>query len=146
MQKLHIEKTDLTPEIYLSPDENSFRISGVSAPEDVRALYYPVIEWIKSFVDKTLEGSVRIFGKENPINFHVNLSYFNSSSAKFLFDIFTELKRLKEAGTAVVIEWYYEPEDTDMREAGSDIAELVDMEFTYIAAKKESNERPEGTL
>jgi hypothetical protein len=136
MQKLHIEKTDLTPEIYLSPDEKIFRISGVSSPEDVRALYYPVIEWINRFVDNILEGAIRIYGKDSPINFHVDLSYFNSSSAKFLFDIFTELKRLKEAGIPVIVEWYYEPEDTDMREAGSDIAELVEMDFTYIAAKK----------
>jgi len=132
MQKLFIEPTDLTPLINFSPDENIFVISGISSPEDVRALYYPVIEWIRTFVDDITEGTVKVFHKDSPVRMHVDLSYFNSSSAKFLFDIFSELKRLKASEVPVVVEWLHEAEDIDMREAGSDIAELVEMEFTYI--------------
>jgi hypothetical protein len=32
----------------------------------------------------------------------------------------------------VVVEWIYDEEDTDLKEAGSDIASLVEMEFTYV--------------
>jgi hypothetical protein len=136
MQKLYFEPTDLTPEINFSPDENKFIIRGISSPEDVRALYYPVIEWIKIFIDDIIEGTVRVFNKNSPVRMHIDLSYFNSSSAKFLFDIFTELKRLKVSEVPVVVEWFYEDEDLDMREAGSDIAELVEMEFTFITKPK----------
>jgi hypothetical protein len=136
MQKLFIEPTNLTPEINFSPDENKFFIRGVSSPEDVRALYYPVIEWIKIFVDDIIEGDVKSFHKDSPIRMHIDLSYFNSSSAKFLFDIFIELKRLKSSEVPVVVEWFYEDEDIDMKEAGSDIAELVEMEFTFITKPK----------
>lgn len=136
MQKLYIEQTDLTPEINFSPDENKFIIRGVSSPEDVRALYYPVIEWIKIFVDDIIEGTVRVFHKDSPVRMNINLSYFNSSSAKFLFDIFTELKRLKSTEVPVVVDWLYEDEDLDMREAGSDIAELVEMEFNFVIKPK----------
>jgi len=133
MQKLYFEPTDLTPEINFSPDENIFAIRGISSPEDVRALYYPVIDWIRTFVDDIIEGSVKVFHKDSPVRMHVDLSYFNSSSAKFLFDIFTELKRLKSSEVPVIVEWMYEAEDNDMKEAGSDIAGLVDMEFNYIS-------------
>jgi len=136
MQKLYIEPTDLTPEIKFSPDENIFVISGISSPEDVRALYYPVIDWIRTFVDDIMGGTVKVYHKDSPLKMHVDLSYFNSSSAKFLFDIFSELKRLKSSEVPVVVEWFHEAEDTDMREAGSDIAELVEMEFTYIVKPK----------
>jgi hypothetical protein len=136
MQKLYIKPTDLTPEINFSPDENIFVIRGVSSPEDVRALYYPVIEWIKIFVDDIIEGTVKVFHKDSPVRMHIDLSYFNSSSAKFLFDIFTELKRLKSSEVPVVVEWLHEDEDLDMREAGSDIAELVEMEFTFVIKPK----------
>jgi len=95
MQKLYIEPTSLTPEIKFSPDENIFVISGISSPEDVRALYYPVIDWIRTFVDDIMGGTVKVYHKDSPLKMHVDLSYFNSSSAKFLFDIFSELKRLR---------------------------------------------------
>jgi histidinol phosphatase-like PHP family hydrolase len=32
----------------------------------------------------------------------------------------------------VKVEWYYDEEDSDMKEAGADISLLVGMEFTYI--------------
>ena len=136
MQKLFIEQTKSTPEINFSPDENIFSIRGLSSPEDVRALYYPVIEWIKIFVDDVIEGVVKFFDKETPVKFMIDLSYFNSSSAKFLFDILTELKRLRLANVPIIVNWMYEHEDTDMRDAGSDIAQLVGMEFILIQKPK----------
>ena len=108
MQKLYIESTQLTPEINFSPDENIFIIKGTSSPEDVRALYYPVIEWIKIFVDDIIEGELPQFSSSNPVRFKTDLDYFNSSSAKFLLDIFTELKRLSLKDIKVLVEWYYD--------------------------------------
>jgi Domain of unknown function (DUF1987). len=132
MQPLYIKATDASPEILLSPQKNSFFIRGKSAPEDVRALYYPVIEWIKIFIDDILEGEYNSFNDENPFKFQIDLSYFNSSSAKFLYDIFLELKRLIPTGIPVTLEWIYEEGDTDMKEAGADISLLAGFDFNYI--------------
>ncbi len=131
MEKLHINQTVITPEVKFLPDENQFFIRGNSAPEDVRALYYPVIEWLKVFADDMHDGANKIFTEENPLRFEIDLSYFNSSSAKFIFDILTELKRLPPAGVPVKIFWIYDEDDPDMKEAGSDIALLAGMDFTY---------------
>jgi hypothetical protein len=130
MEKLIINPTQTTPEICFSIEDNIFRMSGTSRPEDVRALYYPVIEWTKELADNILNGTVNNYSAENPLRFQVDLLYFNSSSAKFLYDIFTELKRIGPSGIPVIVEWYYESEDTDMLDAGNDIALLVEMEFT----------------
>jgi SiaC family regulatory phosphoprotein len=135
MQRLFQEKTALTPEIQLSPEENSFYIRGISSPEDVRALYYPVIEWINAFCSETIEDNKLNFTTENPLVFKADLEYFNSSSAKFMYDIFLELKRLTASGIPVVVEWHYEESDIDLKEAGFDIATLAGMEFTYIPKK-----------
>jgi len=132
MDKLLISPTPVTPEIHFAPEENIFRISGTSSPEDVRAMYYPVLEWVKQFIDEIIEGGNSVYSEESPLIMKVDLYYFNSSSAKFYYDIFLELKRLSSSGVSVVIEWFYDEEDTDMQEAGSDIALLVDMEFTYM--------------
>ena len=131
MQKLYIEPTRVTPEINFSPSENIFIIRGNSSPEDVRAMYYPVIEWIKIFVEDALEGEFPQFSKSSPVRFQTDLEYFNSSSAKFFFDIFMELKRLILKDIPVVVEWYYDVEDVDQKEAGADISLLVEMDFTF---------------
>jgi hypothetical protein len=136
MQRLYIKQTDTTPEINFSPDENIFIIRGNSSPEDVRALYYPIIEWIRIFIDDLIEGEYRKYSTENPLRMQTDLEYFNSSSAKFFYDIFSELKRLKSAGIPVVVEWMYDHEDIDQKEAGSDIALLVEMEFVFIPMKR----------
>jgi hypothetical protein len=136
MDKLLINPTPVTPEIHFSPSENIFQISGTSSPEDVRAMYYPVLEWIKQFIDEILEGKTTVWSADKPLIFKVDLYYFNSSSAKFYYDIFLELKRLSSSGVPVNIEWHFDEEDTDMQEAGSDISLLVDMEFTYIPKKR----------
>ena len=132
MQKFFIDPTETTPGICFSPDDNQFYIRGISSPEDVRALYYPVIEWIKKFIEEVLAGKHKNFNQNNLIRFQIDLSYFNSSSAKFFYDILSELQRLPSEGYPVKVEWFYDEEDSDMKEAGADIALLVDMEFDFI--------------
>jgi hypothetical protein len=136
MNRLFIEKTDNTPEIIFSPDENIFIIRGNSAPEDVRAMYYPVIEWMKIFVDDVIEGEYKKFSPVNALKMQTDLEYFNSSSAKFYFDIFMELKRLSVNNIPVIVEWTYDEEDSDQKEAGLDISLLVEMEFVFIPKKR----------
>lgn len=135
MQKIYIRPTAITPEIHLSPDENIFLIRGISAPEDVRELYYPIIEWIKTYIDEILSVRNDTFTSESPLIFITDLTYFNSSSAKFLYDIFLELNRLTASGIPFRIEWMYDEKDKDLKEAGADIALLAGMEFSYIPKK-----------
>jgi hypothetical protein len=132
MQKLYIQSTSTTPEIDFSPRENIFIIRGTSAPEDVRALYYPVIEWIRLLIDDILEGEITQYSASSPLKIQTDLDYFNSSSAKFLYDIFTELKRLPDSGIPVIVDWLFEADDTDQKEAGADIAYMVGMVFNFV--------------
>ena len=136
MERLHIEKTHNTPEITFSPKDNFFMIRGSSSPEDVRALYYPVIDWISKFADEIISGKNKNYSSDKALIFQTDLDYFNSSSAKFFFDIFIELKRLVENDIRVIVEWFYDEEDTDQKEAGCDIASLVEMEFSFIPKKR----------
>jgi hypothetical protein len=135
MERLQIDRTHNTPEITFSPRDNFFMIRGSSSPEDVRALYYPVIEWIRGFSDEIISGKNKNYSKEKALIFQTDLDYFNSSSAKFFFDIFTELKRLADNDIRVLVEWFYDEEDPDLRDAGTDIAALVEMEFSFIPKK-----------
>jgi hypothetical protein len=135
MQKFYIGPTSTTPEIHFSPQDNIFLIRGISSPEDVRAIYYPVIEWIKNYIKELSEAKNIIYTSGSPLRLKTELMYFNSSSAKFLYDIFLEMKRLVPAGIPYVVEWIYDEEDIDLKEAGADIALLVEMEFSYVSKK-----------
>jgi hypothetical protein len=135
IQKLYIKPTNLTPEVTFSPEEKIFMIKGISSPEDVRAVYYPVIEWIKSYINELIETKNANYTQDSPLLFGIDLIYFNSSTAKFLYDIFLEMKRLIPAGIPFRVEWYYDEEDLDQKEAGADIALLVAMEFSFIEKK-----------
>jgi SiaC family regulatory phosphoprotein len=138
MQKLYIKPTSTTPEVNFLPEQNIFLLQGVSSPEDVRAMYYPVIEWIVDFVNEIMEGKNKSYTSGNPLKFKADLVYLNSSSAKFLYDIFVELKRLIQHNIPVIVEWYYDEEDIDLKEGGMDIALLAGMDFTYIPKKSDS--------
>lgn len=131
MQRLFIQSTNVSPEILLSPAENIFYIRGNSMPEDVRAIYYPVTDWIRTFVSDLLCDS-SAYTLVNPLVFKIDLVYFNSSSAKFLYDIFTELRQLRKSGIPFIVEWYYDSDDHEMKEAGVDISSLSEMEFSFI--------------
>jgi hypothetical protein len=133
MEKLYIRSTSTTPEVHFSPNDNLFLIKGISSPEDVRAMYYPVIEWIKGYMNELLATDEKIYTAKSPLKFTTELVYFNSSSAKFLYDIFLEIKRLTAAGIPYIVEWVYEEQDIDLKEAGADIALLADMDFSYIS-------------
>jgi hypothetical protein len=132
MQRLHFQPTHSAPEIYLSQDEKLFFIRGVSSPEDVRLIYYPVLEWIRNYSSMlTGEGIVR-FTEKAPMKFTIDLDYYNSSSAKFLYDIFIELRKISAKGIPVVIEWTYDADDPDMKEAGEDMSTLLGMKFALV--------------
>ncbi len=128
--ELYIAPKNNSPEIIFSPDENIFRISGISLPEDVKSFYSPVMEWLEIFVNDVLDGEYK-FSNNNPLKFVFCLQYFNSSSAKFIFDIITELKKLIEDNIAVIIEWQYEKGDPDQKEAGEEISELAGVNFSF---------------
>lgn len=138
MEKLYIKSTSTTPEIHFSPEENIFLIRGVSSPEDVRAVYYPATVWIKEYVNNLLGSGNNQYSQDSPLRFRTDLKYFNSSSAKFLYDIYMELKRLVPSGIPFIIEWVYDEADIDLRDAGADIAMLAGMEFSFVEKKSTS--------
>ena len=55
----------------------------------------------------------------------IELYYFNSSSAKFLFDFFEFLEESAEGGKSITVNWRYRAEDDTMQEAGEDFEEDV---------------------
>jgi len=137
MESLRIEKTDKTPGIILDAYNDNFEISGNSLPENVREFYFPVINWLIEFEKEVLDKKVIKFDKTHPLNFKFKMNYFNSSSTKFLYDIMRGLIRFHEKGHVIRILWYFETEDEDMKYAGEEMSELLNVPFQFIETPPE---------
>jgi len=131
MQKYYSAPSDLDPEINFSHDDNIFRITGVSRPENVRATYEPAIKWLSDYKTELATGYSSI-NKDNHLTLQLDLEYFNSSSAIFLYDIVMIIRSMKEEGIPARINWAFDPADTDSLEAGEDLSILAEIEFNYI--------------
>ena len=103
-----------TPQVEFTP--TSCLIRGECYPENISEWSDPVL--------KALEECVG--NDESEFVVDIELYYFNSSSAKFLFDFFEFLEESAEGGKSIVINWRYRAEDDTMQEAGEDFQE--DME------------------
>jgi len=128
MDKLIIAPTLNSPGVTLDPENDRFEFTGESRPEDVRDFYMPVLEWLESY-GKELSGSANR-GKE--LEFHFNFEYFNSTSAKYILDIFKILNEIDSKGNPVLVTWHYEEDDEDMLEVGMEMSRMSRLKFEYI--------------
>ncbi|HNS31075.1 MAG: DUF1987 domain-containing protein [Bacteroidales bacterium] len=131
MNSLTIEPTTISPHVSFDMDKGVFIISGYSRPENVRDFYAPIISWLELFRDQLLHEQSE--GKPiSPIIFNFNLIYFNSSSAKFLYDIVMLLDEVQKKGINLTIKWHYSKDDSELREAGEDLSDMAQVPFDFI--------------
>lgn len=119
MEPLRIQATDETPSVVLDPVNNVFEFSGKSLPEDVTIFYGPVLAWLDKYGETKRPKTVIDF----------KLVYFNTASSKLILDILFKLESIHTSGTEILIRWHYEEEDEDMKEAGEEYGDLVEIPF-----------------
>lgn len=125
MKSLKIDPTKFTPKILFDPKNNVFLISGFSLPEDVSGFYTPVLEWLDKF-------SQEIKLSKAPIHFTFRLIYYNSGSFKVIINILHKIAQLKKKGAEVIIDWYFDEDDTHLKDIGEELSDLVELPFNYV--------------
>jgi len=128
MRKLIVKRTSNSPDVYLSPEENRFEISGESRPPNVPLFYGEIIDWLSDF-SYYLSG---LQGKKDPVEFNLDFNYFNSSSAKYILDFCKQVAHLNAKGENVKIKWHYETDDIDMIEVGQELSRIAKIPFEYV--------------
>ncbi len=116
-----IEPTSSTPFVRISKESGKFEIRGKSHAEDSLGFYLGVIHQLKE-----------LGNSGDKIEAAFCLEYFNTASAKCLYDIFKYLKSLEKSGSEVLVNWYHEDHDEDMLETGEDYSMLTGLKFNYI--------------
>ena len=130
MEKLVIEPTFNSPSVILDPESNQFDFSGESRPENVRKFYLPILEWLDSFAKE--QSEMRSSARSSSLQVRFNFEYFNSTSAKYILDIFKALNVLNDLGIDILVKWLYEEDDEDMLEVGEEMSRMSKLEFEYI--------------
>ena len=125
LTKLELEGTRDTPYIIFDPENNRFEISGNSLPEDSTKFFDPIFEWIENYIKAPNKNTELI----------CKLEYFNSSSAKMLYQIFIELERIKETGNNIKISWHFEAGDKLIEEKGLEYQSILEIPFEMIESK-----------
>jgi hypothetical protein len=115
MEILNIEGAEDTPKIILDKTNGIFEISGRSLPEDCAEFYKPILEWIREYAKEPNPSTEFVF----------NLEYFNTASSKLILDILSALNEVE--GTTIL--WHFQEDDDDMKEAGEEYKDLIEMPF-----------------
>lgn len=127
MKPLIIQATEDTPEIIFDPENNVFKISNVSLPENAIEFYAPVLDWLKKYKEKP-----------NPVTiFDFNVEYLNTASSKQIFELIFLIDKISEFSD-VTIRWHYDVIDEDMHSLGIRFTHLVKVKFELVEYTKNS--------
>ena len=122
---MKIEASVKTPEINMDETDGFISIKGISIPEDPHEFYSPLMRAIAAYSETP--------AKSTALNLH--LEYFNTSSTLIIRNLIKQLQGMQEK-TQVVINWFFESDDEDMKEAGEEFKLLFgDVEFNITAVE-----------
>lgn len=122
MEKLIIEPKNKTPKLDFDHTTGKMGISGVSSAENSLEFYKPILSWIEEYKLNVQPKTV----------VDINYKYFNTSSAKCILDMLERFVQLRNHNTEVEINWYYEKDDEEMYDAGTNFSDILEMPFNLI--------------
>jgi hypothetical protein len=122
---IHTESdTPYYPEVAFNVETGICEISGESYMEEAYKFYAPLLDWVKEYLSN--EG--------NDITLNFKLIYFNTSSSRLIVDFLDTLRKFKEDGKQVIVNWYFDPDDPDVKDEVEDfeIESGMDIELIEI--------------
>ncbi len=119
MDNVFIKGTDRTPEVNFNFSTGVFAISGRSITENPISFYKELEEYILKYGQKPRPQTL----------FSVTLEYFNTSTSKCLVELFKLLETIHSDKYKVVVEWFYEKDDEEIKDSGEDYKDIVDIPF-----------------
>lgn len=124
---LEIQKTGSTPYILIDEEKRYMKFEGESFHENVIEFYREIGNWLDSFLETG-------FGN---FTFDCELQYFNSSTAKLLLNLLTEMDEHSINGNKVVVNWIATPDNDIIIECGEDFEEEMEhLEFNLITGRE----------
>ncbi len=123
-----LDATSTTPEVRMDFATSHLLIKGESYPENAAAFWRPILHTLDNWLR---EGA----SSRKPIELHVALTYFNSSSTKLLFEMFERCNQAALEGRMIILHWYHD-EDDDISE---DFGQELGVDFTAMTIMLHAN-------
>ena len=115
MEPLRIDATNTTPEVLLNATEGIIAISGVSDEEDALGFYFPVIQWLDAYQQKPASETTLT----------IQLKYFNTASAKALYEIVKRVAHVRNREHTATVHWYYDQDDPVLKDDIEHFCDIV---------------------
>jgi len=122
LEDVKINKTERTPDVTLDHEKGYIELRGRSLPMNSMAFFEPIHHWLKDY-SKTPR-------KVTTVN--IMLDYFDTSSSKHIYNIFSQLRAVNEQGNHITVNWHFENGDEEMEETGKDYENLFQMSFNFV--------------
>lgn len=122
METLELQAKNNTPYINFDATTGIMVMKGRSTPENSVEYYEPITNWVLNYIQTPAANTI----------IKVQFEYFNTSSSKCILDVLKKFAEIHKAGKSAKVEWYFEEDDEDMKEAGEDYGDIVKMPFEVI--------------
>ncbi|KAF0653755.1 MULTISPECIES: biofilm regulation phosphoprotein SiaC [Cyanophyceae] len=98
-------------------------MSGESYPENSFELYDQLIQWIESYLSTA----------DQSLTLELHLNYLNTSSIRFMIDIFDLLQSAFDEGKEVLVQWMFDDRNPRSAELGSEFKEDYTFPFLILS-------------
>lgn len=122
MEKFILKETPRTPSVSFDPERGLFEIRGKSIPENSTGFFGPLLEYLDDYCKSPAERTVLT----------VKLEFFNTSSTNRIHSLFKKFDRLYRNDKDVLIRWFCETGDENLRDAGSDFRAMLQVPFEIV--------------
>ncbi|NJL14326.1 MAG: DUF1987 domain-containing protein [Microscillaceae bacterium] len=135
MKNIHLKPTQNTPRLDFDFEKGLFEITGVSYPEYAKEFYDPIVNTLEKYALNPPTRQTRMVFK---------FTYFNTGTNTPLSSIFKALETLAaRPDHPVIINWYFETDDDDMRELGEYFQTLTHLPIEIIEIGEIENQSQE---
>ncbi len=104
-----------TPNVEFNAETGVFVLYGEAFMEQPYNFYKPLFEWVEQYMRE----------ERKPILFDMKLTYFNTSSSKFILDFLRLLRKYELSGMTVTVRWFLRKTDEDMLEEIEDFMNVT---------------------
>lgn len=123
MENISIEGTRETLKVDCDIRTGEISLEGISYPQDAADFFEPISEWLDNYISEFA----------NAVILNVRVSYLNSSSTKFLFELIDKMDEYYSNGGKTSVNWFYAEDDEDIKEAGEEFKEDMKLPFKMIS-------------
>jgi hypothetical protein len=129
MENIIIEATNNTPQVDFNFTENRLFIGGESYSEEAAEIFEALFSSIRQYLSE---------GDTKNIDLICEWIYFNSFTARKLYELFSLMDGCVDDGHTVTIIWLYRSFDDNMHEFGEELGD--DLENAQFILKETSDD------